>query len=116
MPYGPLPGAELPRSPLEDEEAKLDDQSDLLGDIDELGGRHPPELRMIPARQRLEAGNGAILQPHDRLVQDRDLLALDSAAQLALERQAVGLARAHCRLVDVDAVAADALGVIHRKL
>jgi hypothetical protein len=36
---------------------------------------------MIPARQRFEAGDGAILQPHDRLVQDGDLLALDGAAQ-----------------------------------
>ena len=42
--------------------------------------------------------------------------ALDGAAQFAFQRQAVGLARAHRRLVDVDAVAADALGMIHRKL
>ena len=46
----------------------------------------------------------------------RDFLALDGAAQFAFQRQAVGLARAHRRLVDVDAVAADALGMIHRKL
>ena len=71
---------------------------------------------MIPARQRLEAGDRAIFQPHDRLVQDGDFLALDGAAQFGFQRQPVGLARAHRRLVDVDAVAADALGMIHRQL
>ncbi len=38
------------------------------------------------------------------------------AAQFGFQRQAVGLARAHRRLEHLDAVAADALGVIHRKL
>src|SRR5690349_12553234 len=71
---------------------------------------------MVPARERLEAGNRAILQPHDRLVEQADLLALDGAAQFALQRQAVLLARSHRRLVDVDAIAADALGMVHRQL
>ena len=38
------------------------------------------------------------------------------AAQVGLQRQAVALARAHRRLEHLDAVAADALGVIHRQL
>src|SRR5207248_11100604 len=67
-------------------------------------------------RQRLEAGDRAVFEPNDRLVQNGDFLTLDGAAQLAFQRQAVGLAGAHRGLVDVDAVAADALGVIHRKL
>ena len=71
---------------------------------------------MIPARQGLEAGDGAIFQPHDRLIQDGDFLALDGAAQFGFQRQPVGLARAHRRLVDVDAVAADALGMVHCQL
>ena len=75
-----------------------------------------PISGVVPARQRLEAGDGAVLEPHDRLVEDRDLLALERAAQLRFERQPVGLARAHRRLEHLDAVAADALGVIHRKL
>ena len=65
-----LPGAELPRGAFEHEQAELDDQPGLLGDGDELGRRHPPQLRMIPARQRLEAGDGAIVEPHDRLIED----------------------------------------------
>src|ERR1700686_4395751 len=71
---------------------------------------------MVPARQGLESRDRAVLEPDDRLVQDGDFLALDRAAQVRLEGQAVGLARAHRRLEDLDAVAADALGVIHREL
>ena len=70
---------------------------------------------MVPARQRLEAGDGAVFQPHDRLIEKRDLFALDGAAQIRFEAQPVGLARAHRRLEHFDAVAADALGVIHRE-
>ena len=71
---------------------------------------------MIPARQRLEAGDRAILEPHDRLVEDGDLFALDGAAQIRLQGQPIGLARPHRRLEHFDAVAAAALGVIHGKL
>ena len=44
---------------------------------------------MVPAQQRLEARDGAILQPDDRLEIDLDLVALDGAAQVGLERQPV---------------------------
>ena len=60
-------------------------------------GDSRPSFGMIPARQRLEAGDRAILEPHDRLVEDLDLLALERAAQFGFERQPVGLARAHRR-------------------
>ena len=116
QPHAALPGAELARGALQHEQAEIDDQADLLGDADELRRRHPAHLRMVPARQRLEARDRAVLQPHDRLVEDGDLLALQRAAQLGFQRQAVGLARAHRRLEHLDAVAADALGVIHREL
>ena len=46
----------------------------------------------------------------------RDLVALERAAQVGFHREAVALARAHRRLEHLDAVAADALAVIHRKL
>ena len=71
---------------------------------------------MVPARQRLEAGDRAVFEPHDRLIQDGDLVALQRAAQIGFDRQPVGLARTHRDLEDVDAVAAAALGVIHRQL
>ena len=111
-----LPDRELLGGLVHHEQAEIDDQADFFGDRDEFHRRHPPELGMIPARQRLEAGDRAVFQPHDRLVQDGDFLALDGAAQFAFQGQPVALARAHRRLVDVDAVAADPLGVIHRQL
>ena len=79
-------------------------------------GAEPAHLGMVPAHQRLEAGDRAVLQPHDRLVEDRDLVALERAAQIGFHREPVVLARAHRRLEHLDAVAADALAVIHRKL
>ena len=111
-----LPGRELPRGAVEHEQAELDDEPGLLGDGDELDRRHPAELRMIPARQRFEAGDGAIFEPHDRLIEDGDLVALERAAQIGFDRQPVGLARAHRGLEHVDAIAAAALGVIHGEL
>ena len=114
--HGALPGRELLGGALQHEHAEIDDQADLLGDGDEFRRRGAAHLGMVPARQRLEAGDRAVLQPHDRLVEDGDLVALERAAQLRFEREAVGLARAHRRLEHLDAVAADALGVIHREL
>ena len=40
---------------------------------------------MIPARQRLEARDRAVLEVHDRLIKDGDLVALDGAAQFGLQ-------------------------------
>ena len=88
-PHRALPEAQLARRAFQNEHAEIDDQTDLFGDVDEFGRRQPPELRMIPARQRLEAGDGAVLQPNDRLVEDLDLLALQRAAQFGFERQTV---------------------------
>ena len=114
--HGALPHGELARGLVHHEHPEIDDQAGLLGDGDEFVGRHPSEFGMVPARQGLEAGDRAILQPDDRLVEDGEFLALDGAPQLGLQGQAIGLARAHRWLVDVDAIAADALGVIHREL
>ena len=110
-----LPGAELARGALENEQAEFDNQSGLLGDIDEFVRRHPAQLRMVPARQRLEAGDRAILEPDDRLIENRDFLALERPPQIGLDRQPVGLARPHRGLEHLDTIAAVALGVIHRE-
>ena len=71
---------------------------------------------MIPAQQRLETRDGAVLQPDDRLEEDLHLVALESAAQIGLQRQAVVAVVAHGRTEDLDAVAAVPLGVRHRDL
>ena len=79
-------------------------------------GRQPTQARMIPARQRLEARDRAIVEPYDRLVQDRNFVAFDRPPQIGFERQPIGLARPHGGFEHVDAVAAKSLGVIHREL
>ena len=43
---------------------------------------------MVPAHQRLEAGDRAILEAHDRLEDDPDLVAVDRLAQIGDERAA----------------------------
>ena len=72
---------------------------------------------MAPARQRLEAGDGAVLEPHDRLEQHVDLAALERVAQI------VGRASAGPSACDrmprgeqLDPVAARLLGVGERDL
>src|ERR1700750_1980196 len=70
---------------------------------------------MIPARQRFEARDRAILQADDRLIEYGDLFALQRAPQFGFQRQPVGLARPHRRLEQLDAVGAAPLGVIHRE-
>src|SRR5579863_3172146 len=102
MPYRPLPGAELPRRPLEDEQPQFYYQSGLFGDIDEFGRRHSSELWMVPARQRFKSCNRTIVEPHDRLVHNGNLFALDGAAEIGLDGEPVGLARAHRGLEDFD--------------
>src|SRR5262249_59302938 len=94
MAHRALPVPELARRVLQHEQAEIDNEADLLRDGDEIGRRHPPHLGMVPTRQRLEAGYRAVVEPYDRLVQDGDFLALERTAQIGLERQAVGLARA----------------------
>ena len=71
---------------------------------------------MPPARQRREARNRTVLEANDRLVQDGDLLALERPPQIGLECHAVALTGSHRGFKHLDAVAANAFGVIHRKL
>ena len=112
----PLPLRKLARGALEREQAEIDDHANFFGDPDELRRRQPAHFGMIPAHQRLEARHGAVLEPDDGLVQQHDLVALERVPQLGLQRQTIAPARAHRRLEHFDAVAADALAVIHGEL
>ncbi len=71
---------------------------------------------MLPSEQRLEAGDGAVFQAHDRLVGEGQFLALDGAAQVGFELQPIGADRAERRPERLDAVAAEALGLVHGEL
>ena len=111
-----LPGDQVFGRLLHGEQAELHDQPAAFGDRDEVGRRDRAAARVLPAQQRLEAGDGAVLEPHDRLVGERELLALDRAAKVGFELQPVGADRAEGRPERLDAVAAEALGLVHGEL
>jgi hypothetical protein len=53
-----LPGLQLARRLVHDIDAEIDDQPGLLGDGEEILRHQPAFARMVPAHQRLEAGDG----------------------------------------------------------
>ena len=83
---------ELARRVLQHVEAELHDQPALLGGGDELRRRDAAVQRMLPARQRLEAGDRVVLEPHDRLVDDVEAAGLERLAQLACRGRCAGCA------------------------
>jgi hypothetical protein len=110
-----LPVGQILGGALHGEQAELDDQAAALGNGMKSPGGIMPRRGMVPAEQRLEAGDAAVLQPHDRLVGEREFLALDGAAQVRFELQAVGADGAEGRAERLDAVAAETLGLVHRQ-
>ena len=90
------------------------DQPALLGDRDELGGTDETALGMLPAQQRLDRADRAVVQRDDRLVDDAQLVALERAPQVVLDRQALDRARAHRAVEHLEASASALLGLVHR--
>ncbi len=110
-----LPNREFPRRRLERIGADIADRAGGLGGGEEFVLVEEAQSRMTPADERLEPGDGAILETHDRPEQDRDLAALERAANVVLERLPVGAMEAHGRGENLDPVAAGPLGVRERK-
>ena len=67
---------------------------------------------MLPAHQRFETGDPAVIQREDRLVVDAQLVAFDGAVQVALEVQVFGGQVAHARFEHRVASASAGLGAI----
>ncbi|GJE04968.1 hypothetical protein AOPFMNJM_0261 [Methylobacterium jeotgali] len=101
-------GAGLAQHPF----AEARDEPDLLGEGNELGGRHPAALRMRPAQQRLEAADPLRAEVVDRLVMDLEGLRLDRVAQVLLQPAALVQAGVHVRLEETEAAAALGLGAV----
>jgi hypothetical protein len=89
------------------------DQPALLGDRNEGRGRHLAALRMLPARQRLEADDGAV-DAALRLVIGDELAALDRAAQILQQRAPLAQAVIHIGLEKADRAAPFRLGPVQR--
>ena len=71
---------------------------------------------MVPAHQRFGAGDLAGVDVHDRLELHLQLAVAQAAVEVFLAGAGVGGDRAGGGAVGLDAVAAEALGVVHREL
>src|SRR5690606_38577007 len=79
-------------------------------------GRDEAALGMLPADQRLEAGEAAGRKTEDGLVVELELAVLDGPAQLGLEPAAVGGGAVEVGRIGADAAAAAALGGVEREV
>ena len=70
---------------MEDEAPELDRQSRLLGSRQEVGGAEEAAGRVRPACEHLDALDLPVRKPHDRLVVDEDLAALDRRLEVEAE-------------------------------
>ena len=68
------------------------DQARLLGERDEVGGRHVAAGRMPPAGERLDAAEPVAVEVDDRLELEADLAALQRTLQVALRSSASTIA------------------------
>ena len=92
----------------------VQDQAAFLGDRDELGRADLAAVLVLPARQRLEAGDLARLQVDQRLVEELQLVLVERAAKLGLDREAAPRRARLLRLVDLRL--ARRLGLLDREL
>ena len=93
-----------------------DDQPGLLGDRDELIGRHQSALGVSPAQQRLEPDHALVAQLDQWLVVQLELVALDGVAQVALDRHPLDQAAAQSDVERLEAPTAELLGAVHRSV
>ena len=85
-------------------DSERNDQSDLLGDRDELGGLVAAEVGIFPAQQRLEGDQGAVGRADPRLVVDLERHRLDCASEPVLEPPALIRLLLHGGVVQAEAV------------
>ena len=87
----PLSG--LPAGLAERPLAHRHDQAGGLGQRQEVARQHGAALGVLPADQRLDGGDGAGADVHDRLVAKRELLVLDRVLELLAQRAALAAPR-----------------------
>ena len=87
-----------------------------FGGLEELVVAEDAKPRMTPADERLESGDGAILEPHDGSVENRDLAALERTPHIVAQRLPVGAMEAHVGGENLHPIAASPFGVGEREL
>ena len=95
--------------------ADWQNQPGLFHQRNEFHRRHEPQLGALPADQRLDPDNGALLELDLGLVMQHELLVVERAPQLVLERQLLRDPLGH--LLRVEQVALPrGLGLLERRL
>ena len=79
--------------------AERHDEPRLFGERNERERREHSARGMVPAHERLDAGDLARVQEHDRLIAKNELLALDRVAQIGLELEPLHRFGVHARFV-----------------
>ena len=110
---GLAPGHQLLAGGAQHPGADLDDEPGLLGNRNELGGRHRLAARRTPAQQRFDADLHAAGEVDLRLVIQHEFVALDRTTQAAFHAQAVQGARIHFFGIELEIAAAQFLGAVH---
>ena len=108
-----LPIAGLAARPIEDPAPDVDDESGLFRERDELQRSEQPAARMLPAYECLEPVDPAGRELDGGLVVHDELVALQRAAQIGFELQAVERGVVQGRLEPAHAGFAVALGEVH---
>ena len=102
----PVPAPDLGAGGAQDPGADRHDQAGLLGQRDELGRRHQPEIGVEPAQQRLDAEHRPVGEADLGLVVDHELAVLERLPQPALQHQPLERRRVHVVGVELVVVAA----------
>ncbi|MDP9397604.1 MAG: hypothetical protein M3P96_07150 [Actinomycetota bacterium] len=108
------PGAGLPARFGQDPAPHGHDEPGLLGQADEVVGADESPLRVLPAQQRLDAGDLPRTQLEDRLVVQDELLFGEGALQVGAQVPAGELGGVVARGEHLDPVLAVRLGPVHR--
>ena len=111
---GPQPLAASKTAALEHPRAELADEAALLGDRHHRHGRHVAPDRVVPAQQRLDAGNRSVATAHDRLIRKVESSLGERRTQVDLEAVAVGCHQRLAQIDDLVTAATSALGLVHR--
>src|SRR6266508_275457 len=110
---GGLPVAGLLAGAVQHPGADRDQQAGLLGKGDEAARGQQPPGWVLPAHQRLQAGDPPAGKVNDRLLAKAELVAVQGAAQIGLQLGAVDDSGAHARVEDPKARSAVGLGLVH---
>ena len=81
--------------------AKLEDEARFLGDRNELGRTDLAAILMGPAGKRLETGDLSRLEVDQRLIEEFQLVLVERAAKLGLDRKAAARLGRLFRLIDL---------------